>query len=234
MPHATMSGSAHDALPQQYGGAAHAHHTLASAEHYYKAAPYAHERGGAWLQRYALLLLAAVAGWWALSVGYSEVLVFRDLLSEKQQNYEEAFNYYHAPKSMCKDENADFRVLVGARYDQCWSAKRVVDGSPWTEACIDLLKRWRICTNGSCTVFSFDFFNALPFIFNATLFACMLIGAFVVYKVLSMIYSNFQRNSELPLCATPTQLAAMAFAHQHGAGGACVGGGNAAHHKKQF
>lgn len=178
-----------------------------------------------------VLVLTALVGWFFVSVGYSEVLVFRDLLVEKNRNYEEAYNYIHSPKSMCQDENADYRVRVGPMFDQCWSAKRVVEGSAWTEACIDLLKRWRICADGSCTIFSLDVFNALPFLFNAVLFTCMAIGAFVIFKIVSMIYSNFQQNNELPLCATPTQLAAMAFAHQHGNSGCAADPGA---HKKQF
>lgn len=216
-----MSGNALDAYP--YGAAVGAHYYVPKHEH---GAPGWLPRGA--LQRYTLLALVAVAGWWAVSLGYSEVLEFRSLLSDKNKNYEEAYNYIHSPKSMCQDENADYRVRVGPMFDQCWNAKRVVESSPWTEACIDLLKRWRICTNGSCTVFSFDLFNALPLVFNAVLFACMAVGAFVLFKIVSMIYCNFQRNSELPLCASPTQLAAMAFAHQHGCGA------ERAQHKKQF
>jgi len=218
-----MSGSALDAHTHQYGATLGAHYYVPK-----------HEHGAAgWLprsafQRYTLLALVAVTSWWAVSVGYSEVLEFRSLLDEKNKNYEEAYNYIHSPKSMCQDENADYRVRVGPMFDQCWNAKRVIESSPWTEACIDLLKRWRICTNGSCTVLSFDLFNALPLVFNAVLFGCMAIGAFVVFKIVSMIYSNFQRNNELPICASPTQLAAMAFAHQHGCGT------EQAQHKKQF
>lgn len=225
MPHhTTMSGfdfggdSPADAYqygqtPYNYGASSvHAHRVQCHDERQRGWAAYL-PRGT--LQRCALLTALAFAGWWAVSVGYSEFLVFRDLLGEKNKNYEEAYNYIHSPKSMCQDENADYRVRVGPMFDQCWSAKRVVESSPWTEACIDLLKRWRICTNGSCTVFSFDFFNALPFLFNAVLFTCMAIGAYVLFKIIAMIYGNFQRNNELPLCATPTQLAAMAFQKDH-------------------
>jgi len=168
-----------------------------------------------WLSRRGALraagcLVGFLVLWASASTLFDAGKTYRAKVAAEYTRVEQATNYFNAPKSMCRVDNADYRVTVGPDFDQCEKAKRIMHQRPEFEAFLSLLEEYQFCSGGKCMVFTVNIFSSLNLIFGALVLLLAVVGLVLGAKIVSFVYANFQQSDQLPLHLSATQLAALA------------------------